>query len=381
MAGPDFAVTEYERRCARAQALMAEQGFDALLFCTEAEVRYFSGFRTLFWQSPTRPWFLILKRTGKPVAIIPEIGAELMAKTWISDIRTWPAPRREDDGLGLLVAELAGCQKIGLPMGEESSLRMPLGDFFRLREQVSGAFADCTGLVRSLRMVKSTAEIEAIRAICTAASDAFDRAPALFREGQPLDEVFRAFRIALLEAGAEDVPYLVGGAGQGGYGDVISPPDTTPLKKGDVLMLDTGATLKGHFCDFDHNFAIGRASDDARRAYARLWEATEAGLRTARHGATAADVFRAMHEAVGGGRSDIGRFGHGLGMQLTEWPSVMAGDDTVLQEGMVITLEPSLAIGEGRMMVHEENIVITRDAPELLTRRAPPELPVIQGAP
>lgn len=377
MAGPDFAVVEYEQRCERAQALMAERDFDALLFCTEAEVRYFSGFRTLFWHSPTRPWFLVLKRTGKPVAIIPEIGADLMAKTWIGDIRTWPAPRRDDDGIGLLVAVLAGCRKIGLPMGEEASLRMPLSDFFRLREEVGGTFVDCTGLVRTLRMTKSPAEIAAIRAICTAAGVAFDRAPQLFREGQPLDDVFRSFRIALLEAGAEDVPYLVGGAGQGGYGDVISPPDETPLKKGDVLMLDTGATLKGYFCDFDRNFAIGHAGDDARRAYALLWKATEAGLEMARHGVTAADVFRAMHEATGSGRSDIGRFGHGLGMQLTEWPSLMANDDTVLEEGMVITLEPSLVIGEGRMMVHEENVLITRDMPELLTRRAPPELPVI----
>lgn len=55
----------------------------------------------------------------------------------------------------------------------------------------------------------------------------------------------------------------------------------------------------------------------------------------------------------------------------------MANDDTVLEEGMVITLEPSLVIGEGRMMVHEENVLITRDMPGLLTRRAPPELPVI----
>ncbi len=377
MTTPDFPPEEFERRCDRAQALMSQQGFDALLFCTEAEIRYFTGFRTLFWQSPTRPWFLVLKTTGKPVAIIPEIGAELMHRTWLDDIRTWPAPRRADDGLSLLVAALSGCARIGLPMGEEASLRMPLADFFILREQVVGSFADSTGLVRSLRMIKSPAEIAIIRSICGAASDAFARAPELFFEGQPLDGAFRAFRIALLEAGAEDVPYLVGGAGQGGYGDVISPPDSKPLKKGDVLMLDTGSTLSGYYCDFDRNIAIGHADDSARQAYETLWQATEAGLRTARPGATASDIFHAMHEAAGGGRSDVGRFGHGLGMQLTEWPSLMAGDETVLEEGMVITLEPSLAIGEGVMMVHEENIAITRDEPELLTRRAPPELPVI----
>ena len=60
------------------------------------------------------------------------------------------------------------------------------------------------------------------------------------------------------------VPYLVGGADAGGYRDVISPPDETPLCKGDVLMLDTGATWDGYYCDFDRNFAISAAGDPAK---------------------------------------------------------------------------------------------------------------------
>jgi len=73
-----FPVSEFEARTAKAQRLMAEAdpGIDALLFCTEPEVRYFSGFLTPFWQSPTRPWFLIVPREGKPVAVIPGIGQE-----------------------------------------------------------------------------------------------------------------------------------------------------------------------------------------------------------------------------------------------------------------------------------------------------------------
>jgi len=77
------------------------------------------------------------------------------------------------------------------------------------------------------------------------------------------------------------------------------------------------------------------------------------------------------------GESDIGRFGHGLGVQLTEWPSIAPFDQTVLKPGMVMTLEPSTDVTITTMMVQEENILITEGAPELLTIRAAPDLPVI----
>ena len=70
-----FPVSEFENRLARAQAMMAQAGLDALLLCSEPEVRYFTGFLTQFWQSPTRPWFVIVPKGAKPIAVIPEIGA------------------------------------------------------------------------------------------------------------------------------------------------------------------------------------------------------------------------------------------------------------------------------------------------------------------
>lgn len=76
-----FPDEEFAARTAAAQAKMAQSGMAGLLLTTEPEVRYFSGFHTLFWQSPTRPWFLFLPASGKPIAIIPEIGADLMRRT------------------------------------------------------------------------------------------------------------------------------------------------------------------------------------------------------------------------------------------------------------------------------------------------------------
>jgi Xaa-Pro aminopeptidase len=321
---------------------------------------------------------VVVPANGKPIAVIPEIGAALMRMTWIEDIRTWPSPHPADDGVSLLAAALKPYRRIGMPMGRESTLHMPLSEFERLRTMLPGGrFTDASPLVQAVRMVKSEAEISTIRAICTAASRAFARAPALFQQGQTLADAFRAFKIALLEEGAEDVPYLVGGAGQDGYADVISPPDAQPLVAGDILMLDTGASLRGYFCDFDRNFAIGRPSDTARQAHETLYRATEAGLVAARPGNTCAAVFLAMQVAIGQEGSDVGRYGHGLGMQLTEPPSLAGFDQTVLQPGMVITLEPSMTVRDGHIMVTEENIVIRDGPPELLSRRAPPELPLI----
>jgi Xaa-Pro aminopeptidase len=380
-----FSKDEFRQRLDKAQFLMREQGMDLMLLTAEPEVRYFSGFFTQFWLSPTRPWFLLIPDRGYPVAVIPEIGEVVMRKTWVRDIRTWSSPQPADEGISLLsdtINEMVGGKAvIGLSKGHESVIRMPLNDLESLRTQLPGMrWMNCTPLIRELRMEKSPAEVAKIRHICQIASDTFDQASDLFEIGQPLDSVFRAFKIAMLQNGADDVPYLVGGAGQGGYSDVISPPSQVPIEAGDILMLDTGSTYEGYYCDFDRNVAFGHASDAAKRAYQTLYQATEAGLAIARPGATCAQVYQAMQsviEQAGGGAGGVGRMGHGLGMQLTEWPSNMASDHTVIMPNMVLTLEPSMGLGDGKMMVHEENILITEYGPEMLSRRAAPELPII----
>ena len=379
-----FSEADYQDRTRKTQALMAESGVSVLLLTNEPDVRYFSGYLTRFWESPTRPWFLLVPASGKPVAVIPGIGAELMATTWIDDIRTWPAPRPEDDGIGLLaeaLRELAGPSgRIGIPMGHETSLRMPLADFEWVRAAVAPRqIVDATAILRRVQMVKSPAEIALIEEICGIGDRAFDRIAKTARAGMPLSEVFRQFQIDLLSEGADWVPYVAGGAGQGGYADVISPASARPLQDGDLLMLDTGAVLEGYFCDFDRNWAIGSASDELRAAHVALCDATEAGFEAARPGNTAADVFHAMQSVIAksGDAGAGGRLGHGLGMRLTEPPSLIASDDTVLEPGMVLTLEPGLQLGAGRIMVHEEDIVIEEAGARWLTRRVSPELPVL----
>ena len=384
MTARGFDTTEYQTRTRQIQARMARADIATLLLTTEADLRYVSGFLTRFWESPTRPWFLVLPAKGAPIAVIPSIGAALMATTWVTDIRTWRAPDYDDDGVTLLAETLAVVTpkggRIALPDGGGTHLRMPLADWQQVQSLVDDAvFCGDDGVMAQQRQIKTQAEITKIKAACAIADRAFARVPEIARAALPLSEVFRRFQMLCLEEGADWVPYLAGGAGQGGYADVISPATDQPLMAGDVLMLDTGLIRDGYFCDFDRNFSVGPPTSATRDAHARLIAATQAAFDAAKPGITAAALFDMMDQITTGGRggSSAGRLGHGLGLQLTEPPSLIAADQTELQPGMVLTLEPGIDTGAGRIMVHEENIVITDTGAEWLSEPASADIKVL----
>ena len=374
-----FEDAEFQARTKRAQDMMSARGIEALLLTRETEIRYFTGYLTRFWESPSRPWFLVVPANGDPVAVIPSIGAELMGRSWISDIRTWSSPDLIDDGVSLLSETLneltANDAKIATPSGHETWLRMPLADFERLKTSIgTRQIVGDDAMIATLRGIKSDAEIEKIEAACVIAGRAFDRVPEIASEGVAVDQVFRDFQRLCLEEGADWVPYLSGAAETDGYGDVISLAKEAPLQARDVLMLDTGLILDGYFCDYDRNFSVGAPSDAVASGHARLIEATDAGFEAAKPGAKASDIFHAMNEICSqSGGTDAGRLGHGLGMSLTEWPSLIATDHTEIKTGMVLTLEPGLAVGD-KIMVHEENIVITESGARYLSPKANAEI-------
>ena len=374
-----FNIAQFENRTLKAQELMQKHELDALLLTTETNVRYFTGFLTRFWESPTRPWYLVIPRKGKPIAVIPSIGEALMSKTWIEDIRTWPSPDLKDDGISLLsdtLEEIARNKNIGIPSGTETYVRMPQTDLKKLSQNVK--LTSDFDIVKKLRMTKSNEEIDKIEKACRIAEKAFRRVPEIAFENVNLDEVFRKFQILCLEAGADWVPYLAGGADTEGYDDVISPAKVAPLKKQDLLMLDTGLVWDGYFCDYDRNWSVGTPSKTVSGAYSQLLEASDAAFELAKPGATASDLFHAMNSilTLNSSSTDAGRLGHGVGMSLTEWPSIIPDDHTVLEKGMVLSLEPGIAI-KNKIIVHEENIEITETGARYLSPKANKDLPVI----
>ena len=382
-----FPVDEFETRLAKAQAEMYSDEIDGIVLTTPQNFRYFSGFNSQFWESPTRPFFLVVPREGLPVAVVPSIGGPAMETTWISDVRTWPAPCPEDDGVSLLDSVLSSLPKrfgrIGWEMGRESIIRMPIVDFDRLRRDISGIeFVDASSLIWGLRMVKSEHEIDKVREACRIGSDTFDLFLERVNYGDTEVDMAREFRKTAFECGADNAPFVSVCSGPGGYSQIIAGPQEIAQTEGQIMFIDTGLMFDAYFCDFDRNFAFGHISDEARRANETVWNATQAGIDAARPGITSEDLWIAQNKVLeaAGAKSgnDVGRSGHGLGLHLTEPPSNMRGDKTELKPGMIMTIEPGFEFAPGKNIVHEENLVITEDGCELLTRRAPVEMPVIE---
>ena len=399
-APPAISPDEHRRRIAAVQARMDEMELDVLFITSEDNYRYLTGFDAPVWQNLTRPRYCVLPGTGDPILILPS-GNEIIARRtapWIGDVRSWMAPNPEDDGVSLCIDALKAASgkhgRIGAELGRESRMTMPIGDFLRIRDGAAPLeFSDADWMLRTMRMVKSPAEIALMRHVCELVSSAFEALPSYVRTGDSEREVAARFQSEVLKNGGEKIPYLICTSGAGGYPCINLGPGDHRLERGDVLILDTGVSCRGYFCDFDRDYSVGEPSDAVKRAYDAVWRATEAGIAAARPGNRTSDVWLAQAEVlaeaegkeVGREGFGSGRLGHGIGLRMCEPPSNSPIDEQVLVENMTLTIEPGLPFfvdgksgPERKILVHEENIVITPDGGELLTRRAPREMPIIE---
>jgi len=381
-----FLQNEFESRLSQIQALMYKDKIDAILLTTQVDIEYYTGFKTQFLQSPTRPWYVLLPLHGKPQAIIPIIGESGMRETWVDDVKTWSSPNPEDEGITLLTSSIKSLmikhKTLGIPQGHESNLRMPISDYHRLIDNLCDyEVKDVTKILRYVRYIKSQAEIEKINYICQITSQGFKNLPYLLKEGESERQNCQRFKEHLLNLGVDDSPYLISGSGLDGYGSIIMGPSERILQKGDIFIIDTGSVFDSYFCDFDRNYAFGYASDVTKKAYETVFKATDAGFEACQVGNTTSDIFKAMNSIMQKGGAlgnSVGRLGHGLGLQLTEWPSNTISDNTPLEPGVVLTLEPGMEYIPGKEMVHEENVLITENGPVWLSQRADAELPIIK---
>ncbi len=381
----DFPKEEFANRISRIQEKLEKENIEAVIITSPSNFRYFSGLDSNFWESPTRPWFLIVSKNDPIKAIIPSIGIAPIEKTFIKDIEVWQSPNPKDEGVSLLKKIIKGFPKnsnIGFELANETHLRMSIQDYFKVQEELSDYnFVDASKVIWNLRKIKSNIEIEYISKICSIASKVFDNFPDKIYSKITEREATSVFKKELINNGADYIMYMACASGQGGYDQIITNPTEKQLKNGDILIIDTGSTLNGYFCDFDRNFGFGKISQTSLDAYAKLWEAIESTLEIIKPGINCSEIYSSLSKYLlpeHNNNGSVGRMGHGLGLQLTEPPSIMQNDQTIIEKNMIITLEPSIELSKNVMLVQEENILITEDGYKLLSTRTPEKLPIIK---
>ena len=378
-----FPKEEYLKRLDNIHKKLENENIDAIVITSPANFRYFSGLDSNFWESPTRPWFLIISKNGKIKALVPSIGLSAIESTFIKDIEVWQSPNPKDEGTSLLKKIIKTFPKnsnIGFELGMETYLRMSIKEFLKIKKDLQEYnFIDSTNIVWSLRKIKSDLEIKNIEKVCSITSKVFNNLINKISLGMSEREIATIFKKDLINNGVDYIMYLSCASGINGYNQIICNPSEKKIGDGDVLIIDTGSTLNGYYCDFDRNFGFGNINQKSLDAYNKLWNATEKTLEIIKPGISCKEVYESLSKNLFSSnvKSSVGRMGHGFGLQLTEPPSIMIDDNTILEKNMILALEPSIEIENDLMLVHEENILITQNGNRLLSSRTPKELPII----
>ncbi len=381
----DFPKEEYISRIEKIQMHIEKENIDAVIITSPSNFRYFTGLDSNFWESPTRPWYLIISKKNPIKAVIPSIGITAMQKTLVKDIEAWESPNPKDEGISLLKKNIKRFPKnsnIGFELGNETFLRMSVNDYQDIQKNLSEYnFVDASKILWSIRKIKSELEIKNIKEICSITTKVFDNFPQKINLGMSEKEIVSIFKKEIIENGADYIQYIACASGLNGYDQIICNPTERITKDGDILIIDTGSTLNGYFCDFDRNFGFGNISQKSLDAYSKLWDATEKTLEIIKPGISCKEIYESLSNNLfsNNTKCTVGRMGHGFGLQLTEPPSIMNDDNTILEKNMILALEPSIEIENGLILVHEENILITENSNRLLTSRTPKELPIVNS--
>lgn len=366
---------EYRTRFERAQQAMADAALDVLLVTAEANTAYFGGYRHFApWSTFTRPLVLLLPREGAPVAVVHALlEPEFRAASWIADVRGYQAlVGGPVETVVEALRALGGDRgRIGAELGHEQRLGVTYNDFQRLTATLPAArFVDAAEVVWRVRMVKSGYELDRLRRACTIVTRAFDRAFAVAGEGVSQLEVARAIKRSMAEDGADRPGFILMTSGPGNYHRLASHPREQVLRRGDLLLIDMGAVYDGYWSDFCRSGVVGGPSARQSRLQEAMYRVTSRGVATVRPGVTVADVARAVDQELErqglAASGSIGRIGHGIGLMSTEPPHVAVYDKTVLEAGMVITIEPAF-VDECGVFQMEMDVAVIGGGAEILS--------------
>lgn len=231
-------------------------------------------------------------------------------------------------------------------------------------------WAQAGGLVERLRAIKDISEIQGMRTAAALISRVFRETVPQISPGMTELDLAAEIDYAMRKLGASGPSFetIVASGPRSAWAH--ARPTSKPLRKNELVVLDQGAILRGCCSDMTRTVFLGRAPERIRRMYDAVLEAQRAAKNSIRPGVTAAKVDAAARQALkksGWGAYFTHSTGHGLGIEVHEMPRLGKGDDTPLEAGMVVTVEPGVYIrGLGGVRI-EDDVLVTSNGAEDLT--------------
>lgn len=378
--GPD----EYSTRISRLSALLSVNGLDGLLLTAESNIDYFSGYRHHApWTLFARPFFEVIDADGRAVLIGHTFLTPEMERTSaVKDIRGYTRSG------SAAVEPLVECLRelgldrgrIGAELGYEQRLGLTFSDFETLQRSLPRArFEDASTLMWRLRMIKSETEQRLMQKSAAITAKAFETVFEAAAPGVSERELARAAGETMMREGADRPGFIVAASGRENHHVLSGKPTERLLQADDMLWLDMGAVYQGYWSDFCRATIIGQptaAQLDGQRAILDVnqacCDAVEIGEPLSRVAAAAETAFTRLGMDV---RVGEGRIGHGIGLMSTEPPHVAHYEETLMEPGLVFTIEPRFLSDDG-IFNCEELVLVTDQGAKMLTN-APRELSVI----
>jgi len=383
LASLPFATGEYHSRWKRARAILLQEGIDALVLSSQRNFEYIVGYRTPAWYIKSRPLIVVVPSSGAPFVVASEAhAAEIQAEGVVDSLIAYVGfEEAATDGLIQGLAERGlGRGALGFELGHEQRLGLPFQQFQRLRDVLSDArIIDATSVIWQLRLIKSQHEVAYLREAGRITGAAYTNLLSSLREGWTQWDVYREFGRSLLAHGGDGPEYLTMTGGPGHYDLRNSWPGERAFVADELFWMDVAAPYRAYFADYTRCASVGRGLSVQRQTYLQVHEILDHALDAVRAGVEASAIMAAAQEAAQRRNLTItvsSRIGHGVGLDLTEPPSLTQDATDVLVPGMVIAVEPGVITDHGFFHL-EENVVVLANGYAFLSEPMPQTLPEV----
>jgi Xaa-Pro aminopeptidase len=230
-----------------------------------------------------------------------------------------------------------------------------------------------------LRSRKSKDEIVLISKAVEIASSAFESLLPSIRPGAREDDLAVELECLMRKGGAEGLSFDVIVASGSRSAMPHGKASRKTIRSGDPVVIDFGARYRGYHSDETVTVFIGKVSDRHRKVYDTVKGAHDRAIDTVRPGVRLSDIDRAARDFIE--KEGFGKYfghgtGHGVGLNVHEWPTISKDSKGVAEEGMVFTIEPGIYIPKAGGVRIEDMVVVTKGGCRVLTR-IPKELTII----